>query len=266
MKELKMDIPSPEKLFDFTGKVVLVTGGGSGIGAGIVRRFGQAGATVMIDYRSSREGAERVASEIRKMGGKAATFQADVTQSNQVSELFRETLSTFKKLDVLINNAGTFPLHSLLDMEESDWDYVVNTNLKSAFLCTQLAAQQMVQQGTGGAIVNVSTIEAENPAPMHSHYDAAKAGMSMHARTAALELGRYGIRVNNVAPGLIWKDGIEREWPEGVERWLSKAPLGRLGMPDDVADACLFLASPAARWITGANLVVDGGVMVTQIF
>lgn len=261
-----MNIPSLDKLFDFKGKVVLVTGGGSGIGAGIARRFGQAGATVMIDYHSSKEGAERVASDIRKMGHKAAIFQADVTHSSQVGELFRETISNFKKLDVLINNAGTFPLHSLLEMEENDWDRVVDTNLKSTFLCTQLAAQQMVQQGTGGAIVNVSTIEAENPAPMHSHYDAAKAGMSMHARAAALELGQYGIRVNNVAPGLIWKEGIEGEWPEGVERWLSKVPLGRLGMPDDVADACLFLASPAARWITGANLVVDGGVMATQIF
>jgi NAD(P)-dependent dehydrogenase (short-subunit alcohol dehydrogenase family) len=124
----------------------------------------------------------------------------------------------------------------------------------------------MARQETGGAIVNITSIEAENPAPGHSHYNAAKAGVLMHTRAAAGELARHGIRVNAVAPGLLWRDGIEQAWPEGVARWQAAAPLRRLGTAEDVADACLFLASPAARWITGASLTVDGGVMTSQIF
>jgi NAD(P)-dependent dehydrogenase (short-subunit alcohol dehydrogenase family) len=151
-------------------------------------------------------------------------------------------------------------------MSEAEWDEVVNSNLRSTFLCTQAVARQMMAQGDGGAIVNIASIEAENPAPMHSHYNAAKGGVVMHTAAAANELGPHGIRVNAVSPGLIWREGIEQAWPDGVERFLKAAPLGRLGRADDVADACLFLASPAARWITGANLRVDGGVMTKQIF
>ncbi len=172
-----------------------------------------------------------------------------------------QTQETFGGLDVLINNAGVYPLASILDMNDDAWHSVVNANLFSVYLCTQVVARNMVKHGRGGAIVNIASIEAETPAPMHSHYSAAKAGMLMYTRTAACELGAHGIRVNAVSPGLIWRDGLERDWPEGVERYRKAAPLGRLGRPDDVADACLFLASPAARWITGANLRVDGGVM-----
>jgi NAD(P)-dependent dehydrogenase (short-subunit alcohol dehydrogenase family) len=156
-------------------------------------------------------------------------------------------------------------------MTDDEWDSVVDANLRSVFLCTQAAAHQMIAQGADDApntraIVNVATIEAVNPAPNHSHYDAAKGGVLMHTRASAFELAAHGIRVNAVSPGLIWREGIEESWPDGVERWLKAAPLTRLGMPDDVADACLFLASSAARWITGANLLVDGGVMTKQIF
>ncbi|MDQ4078313.1 MAG: SDR family oxidoreductase, partial [Chloroflexota bacterium] len=125
---------------------------------------------------------------------------------------------------------------------------------------------QMIEQGAGGAIVNIASIEAERPAPLHAHYNAAKGGVLMYTRSAALELGPHGIRVNAVSPGLIWREGIEEQWPEGVARWREAAPLTRLGRPEDVADACLFLASPAARWISGTNLVVDGGVLVRPAF
>jgi NAD(P)-dependent dehydrogenase (short-subunit alcohol dehydrogenase family) len=152
-------------------------------------------------------------------------------------------------------------------MSEEEWDRVVDTNLKSVFLGTQAAARQMKgQDPPGGAIVNIASIEGESPAPLHSHYNAAKAGVIMHTRAAALELGPHGIRVNSVSPGLIWRPGIEEDWPEGVEHWQQAAPLTRLGRPEDVADACLFLASPAARWITGANLRVDGGVLSRPAF
>jgi NAD(P)-dependent dehydrogenase (short-subunit alcohol dehydrogenase family) len=124
----------------------------------------------------------------------------------------------------------------------------------------------MVEQGVGGAIVNVTSIEAQSALPSHGHYAATKAAAAAHTRAAAQELGPHGIRVNAVAPGLIWREGIEQMWPEGVARWQQAAPLRRLGRSEDVADACLFLASPAARWITGASLTVDGGVSVRPPF
>jgi NAD(P)-dependent dehydrogenase (short-subunit alcohol dehydrogenase family) len=261
-----MNIPSPQNLFDFIGKVVIITGSGSGLGTGIALRFGEAGAAVVVNYRSSAAGAQAVVSEIEAAGGKTVAVQADVTQKAEVERLIAQTVAAFGRLDVLINNAGLYPLSTLVEMTEAEWDEVVNSNLRSTFLCTQAAAKQMIAQGEGGAIVNIASIEAENPAPMHSHYNAAKGGVVMHTAAAANELGPHSIRVNAVSPGLIWREGIEQVWPEGVERFLKAAPLGRLGLPDDVADACLFLASPAARWITGANLRVDGGVMTKQIF
>jgi NAD(P)-dependent dehydrogenase (short-subunit alcohol dehydrogenase family) len=261
-----MNIPSPQNLLDFTGKVALVTGSGSGLGSGIALRFAEAGAAVVVNYRSSAAGAQAVVSQIEAAGGQAVALPADVTRKAEVERLITQTVAAFGRLDVLVNNAGVYPLSTLIEMSEAEWDEVVNSNLRSTFLCTQAAARQMVAQGDGGAIVNIASIEAENPAPMHSHYNAAKGGVVMHTAAAANELGPHGIRVNAVSPGLIWREGIEQAWPDGVERFLKAAPLGRLGRADDVADACLFLASPAARWITGANLRVDGGVMTKQIF
>jgi NAD(P)-dependent dehydrogenase (short-subunit alcohol dehydrogenase family) len=259
-------IPSIQSLFDFSNRVVIVTGSGSGLGQGIARRFAEAGARVVVHYHRSADGAQKVVHEIRARGGEAIAAQADVTNPDEVARLLSETVNAFGRADVLVNNAGTYPLAALLDMTPAQWDEVVNANLRSAFLCTQAFAKQIVAQGGGGAIVNITTIEAENPAPLHSHYDAAKGGVLMLTRASAFELGAHNIRVNAVAPGLIWREGIEQAWADGVTRWQRTAPLKRLGMPEDVADACLFLASPAARWITGASLTVDGGVMTHQIF
>lgn len=261
-----MPILAPQELLDYTSRVVLVTGAGQGIGAGIALRFAEAGASVVVHYRNSKSEAERVIAKIQAGGGKAMGVQADVTQRAEVERLVQETVAAFGRLDVLVNNAGIYPLASLVEMTDDEWNETIQANLTSVFLCTQIATRQMIAQGAGGAIVNIASIEAENPAPYHSHYNAAKAGVVMHARAAAHELGEHGIRVNAVSPGLIWRDGLEQNWPDGVERYLKAAPLKRLGMADDIGDACLFLASPAARWITGANLVVDGGVMTKQIY
>lgn len=266
-----MNIVAPQELLNFDGKVVIVSGSGSGLGRGIALRFAEAGATVVVNYRSSAQGAREAVSQIEAAGGKASAIQADVTQRADVERLIAETADLFGRLDVLVNNAGIYPLSSVLEMSDQEWDAVLDANLRSVFLCTQIAARQMIAQKTddqasAGAIVNIASIEAENPAPMHSHYNAAKGGVLMYTRASAFELGSFGIRVNAVSPGLIWTAGIEDNWPEGVARWKKAAPLVRLGMPDDVADACLFLASPGARWITGANLRVDGGVMTKQIF
>lgn len=263
--------PPISSLLDFHDKTVLVTGAGSGMGAGVARRFAEAGARVVVHYRNSQAQAEAVASHITQHGGQALAVQADVTAESDVARLFETARATFGRLDVLINNAGVYPLHSVLEMTAQQWDEVVNANLRSAFLCTQAFAKQFVAAANHGAasdaaIVNITSIEAENPAPMHSHYVASKAGLLMFSRASASELGVHGIRVNAVAPGLVWREGIEQAWPDGVERYTKAAPLQRLGQPEDVADACLFLASLAARWITGASLTVDGGVMTHQVF
>ena len=261
-----MTPPLPQYLLDFTNKVTIITGAGSGLGSGIAKRFAQASATVIVHYNHSASGAQAIVSQIAAAGGRAQAIQADVTQKTDIERLVAQATDTFGKIDVLVNNAGVYPLSSLVDMVEDEWDQVIDANLRSVFLCTQAVARQMISQGTGGAIVNIASIEGENAAPMHSHYNAAKGGVLMHTQAAAQELGPHGIRVNAVSPGLIWREGIEEAWPDGVARWQKAAPLTRLGQPDDVADACLFLASDAARWITGANLRVDGGVMTNQIF
>lgn len=261
-----MQIPAPKELLDFSGKVVLVTGGGSGLGRGVCARFAQAGASVAINYRSSAAGAQAVVEQITALGAQAVAVQADVTSECEVQELVAETVSRFGRLDVLVNNAGIYPMQSLLKMLPAEWDAVIEANLRSVFLCTQAASKQMIAQGNGGAIINIGSIEAENPALLHSHYNAAKAGVVMFTKAAARELGPNKIRVNVVSPGLIWREGLEEDWPEGVARYQQAVPLGRLGLPEDVADACLFLASPAARWVTGVNLVVDGGVLTNQVY
>lgn len=261
-----MSVPAVKDLLDLTGRVVVVTGSGRGLGRGIAARFAEAGAGVVVNYRFSAAGARALVGEIAASGGRAVAIQADVTQKAAVERLVTGTVEQLGRLDVWINNAGLYPLTSILDMSESDWDLVIDANLRSTFLCTQAAARRMIAQGWGGAVVNIASIEAENPAPGHSHYNAAKGGVLMYTRAAAYELGRHGIRVNAVSPGLIDSGALEQDWPEGVARWKKAAPLVRLGQPADVADACLFLASPAARWITGANLRVDGGVMTKQIF
>jgi NAD(P)-dependent dehydrogenase (short-subunit alcohol dehydrogenase family) len=261
-----MDTPAVASLLDFRGKVVVVTGAGSGIGAGIAARFAEAGAAVAVHFRRSASGAEAVAAAIRGRGGRAVAVEADLTREAEVARLATRTREALGPVDVLVNNAGAYPVTGLLDMPASEWDEVLSANLRTTFLCTQAVAREMVARGAGGAIVNVASIEGENPAPGHSHYNAAKAGVLMLTRAAAQELGGHGIRVNAVAPGLIGRAGIEEAWPDGVARWRRTAPLARLGTPEDVADACLFLASPAARWITGAILAVDGGVLTRPSF
>jgi 3-oxoacyl-[acyl-carrier protein] reductase len=256
---------SPRVLLDFRGQRVLVTGAGSGLGSGIALRFAEAGASVAAHYRASKAGARELVASIEKLKRKAVAIQADVSRAADVAKLIQKTVEALGGLEVLINNAGSYPVSPLVEMSEAEWNSVIADNLSSVHLCTQAVARHMMKNN-GGAILNIASIEAENPVPGHTHYNAAKAGVVMYTRTAAQELGRYGIRVNAVSPGLIWREGIEQAWPEGVQAYLRAVPLGRLGQPEDVADACLFLASPAARWITGANLVVDGGVLTNRSF
>lgn len=250
-------------LFDFSGKTVLVTGASGGIGAGIAARFAEAGANIAVHYRSDKAGAETVATAIADSGGRAEIFQADLTDETATKTMFAAITEHFGRLDAAINNAGAFPNSSIADMSLEDWKFMYAANAESVFLCTREAAAHMKE---GGAIINIASISASNAGPEHAHYNSAKAAVVMFTQSAAQEYGPHGIRVNAVSPGVIGRDGIREAWPDGVARWEAKAPMGRLGSPTDVADACLFFASPASSFVTGANLPVDGGVLSTPIY
>ena len=268
-----MNTPDVSTALNFTDKVVLVTGGSRGIGAGIARRFGEAGASVVICYAQAEAAAQALVEQMRAQGWPARAMKADVTRAADVERLIGQTVAQSGRLDVLVNNAGIYPLSPLLEMADSEWEAVLAANLTGTHLCTKRAAQAMLElshrngeANRGGAIINISSIEATSTAFAHSHYAAAKAGVEQYTRSAALELAIHGIRVNAVAPGLIDRPGLAQDWPDGVRRWRERVPLARLGTPEDIADACLFLASPLARWITGATLTVDGGIQATPAF
>ena len=260
------ETPPVTSLLDFRGKVAVVTGAARGLGRGIALRFAEAGAAVAVHHRGPAGDADALVREIVGSGGRAVALQGDLTRESDAARLCARAAEALGHLDVLVNNAGAYPMAGLLEMTVAQWEETLDANLRTAVLCTQAAARMMIGLGRPGAILNITSIEAETPAAGHSHYNVAKAGVLMHTRAAAQELARHGIRVNAVAPGLIWREGLEEAWPEGVERWTRAAPLRRLGRPEDVADACLFLASPGARWITGASLTVDGGVSTGPSF
>jgi NAD(P)-dependent dehydrogenase (short-subunit alcohol dehydrogenase family) len=240
------------------GQVALVTGAGGGIGRGIALRFAEQGAAaVALHCRTGVAAAEEVADRVRELGALAVVLQADLRDADACRELVHEAAAWGGGLTALVNNAGVQPVRALPGMTAAEWREVVDTNLTSVFAGTQAAAEVMAD---GGSVTHIASIEAHHPAVGHAHYSASKAAVVMHARSAALEYGPRGIRVNSVSPGLIDRDGLAQDWPEGVQRWLRKAPLGRLGRPEDIGDACVFLASPLASWVTGQDLVVDGGV------
>ncbi len=238
------------------GRTALITGAGGGIGRGIALRFAEEGAAVALHCRTAVAAAEALSREI---GPRAVVLPgADLTVEDDCRRLVAEAADWGGgRLDALVNNAGVQPVRALPGMPAADWRAVVDTNLTSVFACTQAAAE--VMRGHGGTITHIASVEARTPAPGHAHYAAAKAAVVMHARAAAREYGPYGIRVNTVSPGLIERDGLEDAWPEGVRRWREAVAVGRLGRPEDVGDACVFLASPLASWVTGHDLVVDGG-------
>lgn len=258
-------IPNTQDLLDFSKQTVVVTGASQGIGAGIARRFAEAGANVVVHYRGSKEAADAIVDEITEKGHTAVAIQAELASEEGSQALVDQTLDHFGGLDVLVNNAGIYPHSSFMDMSLADWRKMYSANVETAMLCTQAAARHMIT-ARRGAIVNIGSTSGLNPGSDHAHYNSAKAAVNMLTRSAAQELGPLGIRVNTVSPGLVARPGIEDHWPEGVERWQNQAPLGRMGEPEDIADACLFLASPAARWITAQNLVLDGGVLSSMIY
>ena len=253
--------PPIGSLLDLRQRVALVTGASRGIGAEIAVRLAEAGADVAVSARTIDAGPGSTAARITALGRRAFPIPLDVSDGEQVAGAVDAVVDALGSLDILVNCAGAQPVRGLLEQSAGDWDEMESTNLRGVVACTREAARVFVARGTGGAVVNIASIEGMQPAWGHSHYSATKAGVIMHTRAAALELGRYGIRVNAVSPGVIWRPGLDQSWPDGVRRWLEHVPLGRLGGPDDVADAVLYLVSPMARFVSGANLVVDGGIL-----
>jgi NAD(P)-dependent dehydrogenase (short-subunit alcohol dehydrogenase family) len=246
-----------DRLLDLRGHRALVTGASGNIGAAIARRLAEAGADIVIHCHSNLASATGLARELQESGVRSHCVQADLSDSKGVATLFADI---GEAVDLVVNNAANQAVLPLAEMTLDHWREVNAANLDSAFAVTQMAVERLRNAGRAGAVVNVASIEGLDPAAGHAHYAASKAGMLMLTRAAALEYGAFGIRVNAVSPGLIDRQDLQADWPDGVSRWLSKAPLGRLGNATDVADAVLFLLSPAARWISGANLLVDGGM------
>jgi len=245
---------------DLSGTVTVVTGASGGIGAGVARRFAAAGAALVLGYRSAAGPARALAAEIVGNGGQAVTAAADVTDPDACAVLMAVAGERFGRLDAVVGCAGVQPVTPLPELTAADWHGVTGVDLAGAFHTVQAAAAVLGEQG--GSITLIASVEGSRPARGHAHYASAKAGMIMLARSAALEYGAVGIRVNTVSPGLVERPGLDEQWPEGVARWRGAAPLGRLGRPEDIGDATVFLASPMARWITGHDLVVDGGMGV----
>ncbi|WP_336653127.1 MULTISPECIES: SDR family NAD(P)-dependent oxidoreductase [unclassified Leucobacter] len=255
------------QLPDLSAQRVLVTGASGGVGSGIARRFVAAGAHVAVHYRgasaASIDTAFTLVEELRERGGVAVAVRADLGEPGSAARLVDEAVRALGGLDGLVNNAGIQPLATLAETSREEWDEVLATNLGAVFELSQAAAAAMGDADGNRWITHIASIEASRPAPAHAHYAVAKAGLVMHARAAALELGPAGIRVNTVSPGLVDRPGLAEAWPEGVESWIARAPLGRLATADDIGNACVLLASPAAAFITGQDLAVDGGMLAT---
>jgi glucose 1-dehydrogenase len=246
------------------GKVAVVTGGSLGIGAGIARRLAAEGAAVTLDYFSHRDAADAVATDIFRAGGKALVVQADVSQVADVQRLVAQAVSQFGRLDILINNAGVEQPTPFENVTEQQWDHQLAVDLKGVFFAAQAAWRQFVAQGGGGVIINVSSVHEELPMVGNSVYCAAKGGLRMLTRTLASEVARHNVRMVNIGPGAINTpiNAATLDDPQKKAALINEIPLRRVGTPDDIANAVVWLASDQASYITGTTLFVDGGLMV----
>jgi 3-oxoacyl-[acyl-carrier protein] reductase len=247
---------------DLKDKVALVTGGSKGIGRETCVLLAKAGAAVIINFNRSKEKAETVRNEITNSGGKAEIFRADVSAPEDVKALFDFIKNRFGRLDVLVNNAGIIKDNLLLAMELSEWDKVIDTNLKGAFLCTRHAAEMMMANHSG-KIINISSIGAIKGGRGQTNYASAKGGLISFTRACAVELAGKGIQVNAVLPGMIVTDMSSRVRKRAGDRILEQIPVNRFGEPLDIANLVVFLASGNSDYITGQAISVDGGLSVS---
>jgi len=248
----------PSNLFDIAGRKALVTGGGRGIGRLLALALAKAGCDVSI-LGVHRENIEEVAEEIRQLGRKGLAFQADVTRKAQVQKAFADTAKELGRLDICVNNAGVATRVAAEEIPEEDWDSVVGINLKGVFLCCQAAGELMIPQRCG-SIINIASMSGmvANVPQAQAHYNASKAGVIMLSKSLAVEWAQYNIRVNSISPGYI-KTEMTIEVKHMFPLWEPLIPMGRLGEPKELTGAVFYLASDASSYVTGSNLVVDGG-------
>ncbi len=246
------------------GKVALITGATRGIGRAIAVRLAEEGAGVVVDHPGEDAQAQAVVSEIREKGGTAIAIRADVSDSHEVEYLFAETLHHYQTVDILVNNAGICLFVEWFELTEALWDQVYAVNLKGAFLCSRQASKIMRDHGHGGRIISLSSISALVGGKFQTHYTPTKAGVRSLMQSLAIVLGPYGITCNSILPGSILTD-INRDHyadPAIWQRDVGRIPLGRLGNPEDIAGVAAFLASDDARYVNGADILVDGGLFV----
>ena len=242
-------------------RVAIVTGAGKGIGAAIAKHMAIAGAKVVVNYAADRAGAERVVAEITKAGGKAIAVQANVARAAEIERLFAETIQTYGRLDVLVNNAGVYEFAPLADITEAHFHKQFEVNVLGVLLASREAAKHFGP--AGGSIINISSTASTLTPPNTAVYSASKAAVDAVTRTLAKELGPRHIRVNAINPGMVETEGVhaagltESDFRKDIE---ARTPLGRIGQTEDIAPAAVFLASPDAGWISGETLVIAGGL------
>ena len=244
---------------DLTGKIAVVTGSTRGIGNAIATRLAEAGAITVVNGVSDAVRVENVAETIRSKGNNCTGILADVGTSEGANKLIDTAIQTYGKIDILVNNAGIVRDRSLLRMSEEEWDDVIRVNLKSVFLCSKAALKYMIKQ-RWGRIISISSIVGIHGNAGQSNYSASKAGIMAFTKTLSKEVGSRGITVNAIAPGFIDTDMTRQLEPKWIEYLKSRTSLGFLGMPEDIAEAVVYLASDKAGYITGHILGVNGGM------
>jgi 2-deoxy-D-gluconate 3-dehydrogenase len=257
------------KLLDLQGKVAIVTGGAQGIGRGIAEVLSAAGARVVIADRN-RDEAEALATTLRKQGRSASAIEVDVANEASVQTLVQRTVDQYERIDIVVNNAGIFPMKPLRELDAATWDRTLAVNLRGAFLCTRLTAEQMIANRIAGRVINISTMNTARTYVGMPHYDSSKGGLNALTKSAALEYAPFGITVNAVAPGGVKTPGslaVRTQLGHGsVEAadaaFAQRIPLGRWADPQDIGQAVWFFASGAAAYITGQVLYVDGGLIL----
>lgn len=251
------------------GHVAIVTGAGSGIGSGIAQCFAEEGAEVVIADINVKQG-ESVTSELQQRYGKGLFIHTDVSNADDCKSLIRRTLEAYGHIDTLVNNAGVNFVKPTLEMDESDWDRVVNVDLKGTFLCSRYALEAMVARRSGN-VINIASVHTAATLPAAAPYAASKGGVETMTRSMAIEFAAYGIRINAVSPGLtdtqIWQDiqDAAEDADKARQHWMDNIPLGRVQTPHEVGNVVLFLASEQSSYITGANIMTDGGMTIQLI-
>jgi glucose 1-dehydrogenase len=248
-------------------KVAIVTGGDSGIGRAIVLALAQAGAAVTINYHRNQEAAAEVKQRVEQAGGRALAVQGDVARVAVLQQLIDQTIQAFGRLDIMVNNAGMETRTSVLESSEREFDLVIGVNLKGAFFGTQLAAKQMIKQGSGGRIITISSVHEDWPMPGNTPYCCAKGGVRMLTRTAGVELAPHGITVVGVGPGAV-ATPINQDTLDDPEKKaaLERAiPLGRIAQPEEIANLVVWLASDQSAYVTSTTYFIDGAIMQNSV-